>query len=68
MLFMALKEQHENKRWQEWPEKIKKSNRLRLQNAEKCCIITSGFGDFANINSANSGQNYENMRTPEGGR
>ena len=25
MLFMALKEQHENKRWQEWPEKIKKA-------------------------------------------
>lgn len=61
-LFMALKETNGNERWQNWPEEIKKkNNRLRLQNAEKHCIITSGFGRFANTSSLNSGQGLGNM-------
>ena len=42
-------------------KKLKKNNRLRLQNAEKHCIITSGFGRFANTSSLNSGQGLGNM-------
>lgn len=65
-LYMTLKIQQDNKPWQEWPEEIKKkSNRLRLQNAEKSCIMTIGFGDSANTSSLNNGQNSENMQIPE---
>lgn len=50
---------------QEWPEKILKNNRLCLQNAEKRCIMTIGFGGSANISSLNNGQNSENMSISE---
>ena len=41
----------------------KKNNRLRLQSAEKRCIITSCFGCFANTSSSSSGENLGNMPT-----
>ncbi len=65
-LYMALKVSNGNQNWQNWPENIQKNNRLRLQSAEKRCIITSCFGCFANTSSSSSGENFREYANSKG--
>ena len=46
MLFMALKEQHENKCWQEWPEEIKKKQPVALAKCRKVLYNDIRFWGF----------------------